>query len=98
MQAVIWVFRLVIVLGFLLFAIKNSGIVTVDFFFRAVEAPLVLVLFVSFGGGVLFGLLILLGSFFSLKKEIASLKREMKEVKEIKDKAPALPEPEAHAP
>ncbi len=76
MTALTWVFRLVIFVFLLAFALQNTDIVVV----RALpgylwEAPLVVILFAFLMGGVLLGLLSLLGLVYRQRCEIRQLKR-----------------------
>jgi uncharacterized integral membrane protein len=77
MRTVSWAFRLLIFLFLLAFAAKNTDPVNVRFFFDVLwEAPLVIVLLVFFAAGAVLGMFSLAGTIFSLRRRIATLKRE----------------------
>ncbi|MEY3200822.1 MAG: hypothetical protein RIR70_372 [Pseudomonadota bacterium] len=72
-----WLVRLVVFLLLLGLAIKNSGLVTLHFFFsNAWEIPLVMLVLVSFGVGVLTGGTASLATLYRQRREIDRLKRE----------------------
>jgi len=76
MTVITWILRLLMVVLFTAFAIKNAEIVTVKTFLGYQwQAPLALVLLAFFVGGVAIGLLGLLGTVFRLKREISQLQR-----------------------
>lgn len=69
MTALLWIFRIAVFLFLLGFAIKNSAPISVRFYLDTVwHAPLVLVLFLAFGLGVLVGLGTLTGTVIRLRK------------------------------
>jgi len=77
MRVVTWTIRLVVFILLVAFAAKNVEPVTLRFYFDlAVQAPLVLVLFGFFAGGVLFGVLALLTTVLRQRREIAILKKQ----------------------
>ena len=77
MRVVTWTIRLVVFILLVAFAAKNVEPVTLRFYFDlALQAPLVLVLFGFFAGGVLFGVLALLTTVLRQRREIAVLKRQ----------------------
>ncbi len=91
-----WISRIVIFLFLLAFALKNAGPVNVRFFFDIDQsAPLALVVFVSFAVGTLFGVLSLLASVFSLRRENKRLKQEIKS-KPIENPSSVSTEPSLH--
>jgi lipopolysaccharide assembly protein A len=76
MTVITWILRLLMVVLFTAFAIKNADIVTVKTFLGYQwQAPLALVLLAFFVGGVAIGLLGLLRTVFRLKREISKLQR-----------------------
>ena len=76
----------------LLFAAKNVETVTLRFYFdRAWEAPLIVVVLAAFAAGTLFGLIACLPSQVRQRRNIMGLKRELR----IRDKAAAMPTPDA---
>ncbi|HCZ13552.1 MAG TPA: LapA family protein [Accumulibacter sp.] len=79
MRSLLWFSRVVLFLFIFAFAIKNTDPVGVRFFLDTVwQAPLVIVLLVSFAGGAVFAVLSLLGTLFSQRREVNRLKRELK--------------------
>jgi len=63
----------------LLFAIKNAGLVTLYFYFdRSWEAPLVFVVLASFAVGAVFGMVACLPPLLRQRREILSLRKEVK--------------------
>ena len=83
MLALLWICRIFIFLFLLGFSIKNTDPVSVRFFFdTAWQAPLIIVVLSFFAGGVLLGLLALLGTVFSSRREISKLKHELKVLRE----------------
>jgi uncharacterized integral membrane protein len=76
MRAFIWLLRLVLFLLLLGFAVKNSGVVTVRFFFDAHWAlPLVAVMLIFFAAGALTGLTAALGAYLRQRRELLQLQR-----------------------
>lgn len=70
----------------LLFAAKNVETVTLRFYFdHAWDAPLIVVILAAFAGGALFGLVACLPSLIRQRREVATLKREIR----VRDKAAA---------
>ena len=77
MRIVTWTIRLVVFILLVAFAAKNVEPVTLRFYFDlALQAPLVLVLFGFFAGGVLFGVLALLTTVLRQRREISILKKQ----------------------
>ena len=90
MRVVLWCCRIFIFLFLLAFALKNTAPVNVSFFFdTSWQAPLIIVVLAFFAGGVALGVLAVLGKIFSLRREIARLKR-ISSVTESEDE-PSLP-------
>jgi uncharacterized integral membrane protein len=80
MRALLWASRIILFLLLFAFAIKNTEPVGVRFLLDTVwQAPLVIVLLVFFVAGATLAVLSLLGSVFGLRREVAKLKRELKE-------------------
>lgn len=80
MRALLWASRIFIFLFLFAFAIKNTDPVNIRFFFDAVwQAPLVIVVLAFFAGGAALGALSLLGTIFGLRRELLSLRRELKQ-------------------
>ena len=83
MRALLWGFRLLIFLFLLAFALKNTDPVSVQFFFdSAWQAPLIIIVLAFFVVGAALGALSLLGTVFSLRREVSRLKRESARAKE----------------
>ncbi len=79
MKYVIWLFRIVLFLILLGFAVKNDEPVVVRYFFGYEwHASLVLVLLVFFAAGIAVGMLALLGNMLRQRNEIATLKGRLK--------------------
>lgn len=79
MRILLWGFRIIIFLFLLAFALKNTTPVDVYFLFDAAwQAPMIIVVLAFFAGGALLGVLSLLGTVFGLRREIARLKRDAK--------------------
>jgi uncharacterized integral membrane protein len=69
--------RILVFLFLLGLAIKNSGMVTLHFFFSSGwELPLVMVVLVSFGVGALTGATASLATLYRQRREIERLQRE----------------------
>jgi lipopolysaccharide assembly protein A len=77
MTVLTWALRLAIFSFLLVFAIRNTQTVTLQFILNLVwEAPLVIALLLFFVGGAVFGVLSVAGVLFRLRREISHLKRE----------------------
>lgn len=82
MRTLVWVIRGFIFLFLFAFAIKNTDPVSVQFFLdTAWQAPLIIVVLAFFAGGAFFGAISLLGTLFGLRREIATLRRELNAAK-----------------
>ena len=83
MRVLLWGFRLLIFMFLLAFALKNTDPVSVRFFFDAAwQAPLIIIVLAFFAGGAALGVLSLLGTVFSLRREVSRLKRDARQVAE----------------
>jgi putative membrane protein len=79
-RVILWILRIAIFVFLLVFALKNTELVTVRFFFEAAwQAPLVMIVLAFFAGGVALGALLLLGTLFGLRREVARLRRALKD-------------------
>jgi uncharacterized integral membrane protein len=79
MNILLWCCRGFIFLFLLAFALKNTTPVSVFFFFdTSWQAPLIIVALAFFAGGMVLGVLALVGTIFSLRREISRLKRDAK--------------------
>lgn len=73
------VFKLIIFLFLLIFALKNTDVVTVNLPFGSIlSVPLVIVMLAFFAGGALFGVLAVLSKVFKVKRELARLSKEVR--------------------
>ncbi|MGH8764460.1 MAG: lipopolysaccharide assembly protein LapA domain-containing protein [Burkholderiales bacterium] len=76
MRAITWAIRIALFVLLLAFAAKNTGPVTLRFYFDlAWQAPLVALLLAFFAGGAALGLLAMFGSWLTQRREIARLRR-----------------------
>ncbi|RFC39177.1 MAG: putative integral membrane protein [Candidatus Nitrotoga sp. LAW] len=79
MRYMIWLLRTVLFLVLLGFAIKNDQPVVLHYFFGYEwQTSLILILFLFFAVGVSVGVLAVLGNIFRQRREIATLKRELR--------------------
>jgi len=77
MNILIWIVRIVVLLLLVWFAAKNAGVVSLNGFGGALEAPLALILLAFFGAGLVLGLASALLVIFRLKREVRSLNRSL---------------------
>ena len=78
MSYLVWIFRTILFLALLGFAVKNTEPVVLRYFFGYEwNASLVLVLLVFFAIGAAVGMLALLGNLFRQRREITALKSEL---------------------
>ena len=78
MKLFIWLLRAVLFIVLLGFAVKNSSMVTLHFFFDAAwPLPLVAVMLIFFATGAAAGLSAALGTFLRQRREILRLKKEI---------------------
>ena len=78
MRIVTWAIRLIVFVLLVAFAAKNADPVTLRFYFDlAWQAPLIVVLFVFFAGGALFGVLALVLPLLRSRREIALLRKRI---------------------
>ena len=74
-----WLFRIVVFLLLLGFALENMDLVTVRYYFVFQrQAPLVVVIVAALLVGVVLGLLALTGPLFRQRRQIQQLKKEIK--------------------
>jgi len=77
MKILVWGIRLALFLIFLVFAVQNTGAVSLRLLAGQVwQAPLVLVLLLFFAAGALLGISSLLGLVFRQRREISRLKAQ----------------------
>lgn len=84
MRYLVWLLRLVVFVVVLMFALKNTGPVTVNFFADHVVAdvPLIVVMLVTFVLGIVFGFLVALPALMRKRREAARLRRDMARLEE----------------
>lgn len=76
MRILTWAIRIALFVALVAFAAKNTDPVALRFYFDLVwQAPLVAVLLAFFTAGAALGLLAMLGSYFSQRREISRLRR-----------------------
>lgn len=99
MRYLVWVLRLVVFVVVLLFALKNTAPVDVNFFADHVISgvPLIVVMLVVFVLGAVFGLLITAPSMLRRRREAIRLRRELSRLEE-KQKQPVAAQEAAVAP
>ncbi|MDR0735796.1 MAG: LapA family protein [Zoogloeaceae bacterium] len=79
MSVLTWIVRLLLFLFVLLFALRNTAVVKLNFFYgHSWDAPLVLWLLAFFVTGVLLGILAMLAPLFRARRVIAHLQQEAK--------------------
>ena len=88
MRYLVWVLRFVVFLVVLLFALKNTDPVQVNFFadYSLGHVPLIIVMLVAFLLGLLVGLLIMVLTLMRKKRELAKLNREVLRLEQLLDK------------
>lgn len=78
MKSFIWLLRIVLFVVLLGFAVKNSSMVTLHFFFDAAwPLPLVAVMLIFFAAGAVAGLSAALGTFLRQRRELVRLRQEL---------------------
>lgn len=84
MRYLVWILRLVVFIVVLMFALKNTGPVDVNFFADHVitGVPLIVVMLSVFVLGIVFGLLIAAPSIMRRRREAARLRRELTRLEE----------------
>ena len=81
MRIVTWTVRLVLLLLLIVLAARNVEPVTLRFYFdRALQAPLIVLLFGAFAAGALFGILALVSTLLRQRREISALKKKLSPV------------------
>ena len=92
LRALIWLMRVVVFVLLLGLAIKNSGLVTLQFFFsKEWELPLVLLLLLCFATGALIGATVSVTTLYTQRREIAQLKTRLDARDAPADKLPSPP-------
>jgi putative membrane protein len=78
MRVLVWAIRIALFVLLLAFAAKNTDPVTLRFYFGlAWQTPLVALLLAFFAAGTFLGLIAMLGSYFSQRREIARLEKKI---------------------
>lgn len=82
MRYLVWFLRLLVFVVVLMFALKNTDPVAVNFYndFVIQSVPLILVMLVTFVVGALFGLLLTLPAGMRRRREAIRLRRELERV------------------
>ncbi|MCQ9616795.1 LapA family protein [Paenalcaligenes niemegkensis] len=84
MRYLVWVLRLLVFVLVLLFALKNTEPVNVNFFadYGVANVPLVVVMLSALILGLVFGLLLMVGVLMRKRREIARLRRDVARLEE----------------
>lgn len=84
MRYLVWILRLVVFVVVLMFALKNTGPVDVNFFAGhvATGVPLIIVMLVVFILGVVFGFLVVMPAIVRKRREAARLRRDIARLEE----------------
>jgi uncharacterized integral membrane protein len=78
MKLLVWLLRIALFIVLLGFAAKNSGVVTLRFFFDAAwPLPLVAILLFFFAAGAVAGLSAALGAYLRQRRELVRLRQEL---------------------
>ena len=88
MRYLVWLFRTILFVVLLGFAVKNDQPVVLRYFFSFEwQASLVVILLLFFAVGMGIGVLAVLGNIFRQRREIAALKRELQLKNKLTDVA-----------
>jgi len=86
MRYLVWLFRAILFVVLLGFAVKNDQPVVVRYFFGFEwQASLVVILLLFFAVGMGIGVLAVLGNIFRQRREISALKRELQSKSKLTD-------------
>jgi len=79
MRYLVWALRLLVFVAVLMFAVKNTGPVAVNFYADYVvqDVPLIVVMLAAFVVGALFGLLLTVPAAMRRRREAVRLRREV---------------------
>lgn len=82
MRYLVWFLRLLVFVVVLMFALKNTDPVAVNFYrdFVIQDVPLIVVMLVTFLAGAIFGLLLTLPAGMRRRREAIRLRRELERV------------------
>ncbi|HEY0297564.1 MAG TPA: LapA family protein [Bordetella sp.] len=103
MRYLIWVLRLLVFIAVLIFAVKNTDPVKVNFYadYTVQSVPLIVVMLVTFVVGTVFGLLLTVPVAMRRRREASRLRREVERLQAAAhpaDVTPAMVPPESIAP
>jgi len=80
MRYVIWILKFALFVLVLTFAVRNTETVTVRYFLGwEWQSPLIFVLLIAFGAGIVLGLAAGLGQMVRQRREIAALNRKLRD-------------------
>jgi uncharacterized integral membrane protein len=93
MRYLVWVLRLVVFVAVLMFALKNTDPVQVNFYNDYVmhNVPLIVVMLVTFVVGAIFGLLLTVPAAMRRRREAMRLRRELERVQAAMSSQPGQP-------
>ncbi|MDR2689532.1 MAG: LapA family protein [Azoarcus sp.] len=96
MRALIWFFRLVLFLLLFGFAVKNDHVVSLYFFFDSEwRLPLVFIIWIAFVVGALLGMTATVIPWFSLRREVSRLKKQLDQAQQASAKTESTANPPA---
>lgn len=102
MRYLVWALRLLVFVAVLMFALKNTNPVAVNFYNDYVvhDVPLIVVMLVTFVVGALFGLLLTVPASMRRRREAVRLRRELDRIQAAINgqPAPSTIAPESIAP
>jgi len=100
MRYLIWALRLLVFVAVLMFALKNTGPVAVNFYADYVlqDVPLIVVMLVTFVVGTVFGLLLTVPAAMRRRREALRLRRELERLQATVNGTTPEIAPEAIAP
>lgn len=100
MRYLIWALRLLVFIVVLMFALKNTGPVEVNFYADYVlqNVPLIVVMLVAFVIGTIFGLLLTVPAAMRRRREAVRLRREVERLQAAADGSTTEIAPESIAP
>ncbi len=102
MRYLVWILRLLVFIAVLIFAVKNTDPVKVNFYadYAIQNVPLIVVMLATFVVGAVFGLLLTVPMAMRRRREAARLRRELDRLKSLAQAAasPTPVPPEAIAP
>ncbi|WP_028354225.1 LapA family protein [Bordetella petrii] len=100
MRYLVWALRLLVFIAVLMFALKNTGPVAVNFYADYVvqDVPLIVVMLVTFVVGTVFGLLLTVPAAMRRRREAMRLRREVERLQAAVNGTTPPVAPEAIAP